>query len=854
MIILERYFGMWRVSDLKKPGTILFFLLLGNQIAAQEKISDFVSLGPMSVTTDFIIPESHVMQKIIEAGDPLSEGGVLPIRNDFTAYVAINGSSENGYLSINSERNPGGVSILDINFETTSKIWQTTASEAVDFSGVAGTINNCSGTVTPWNTIISCEEFQSPVDTNADGYYDIGWCIEISPETKTVIDKLWALGNFRHENVVIHQNERTLYQGADSTPGYLYKFVADTPGDLSSGALYVYSGAKNGSGNWVQLANATPAERNSTLTQSVAVGATEFRGIEDVEIGPDGWVYFAVKSEDRVYRFQDSDPIAGTTVLQMETYVGNATYPIAHSGGTSMVAWGSGNDNLVFDGDGNLWVTQDSSLQGNYIWVVESGHTQAAPKVKIFGRSPKGSEPTGITFSPDYRFLFMSIQHPDAANDTSTQLDTQGQAIAFNTGTSLVIALKQNLGTLWYKDADNDGFATETINSHISPGEGYTTTPLPLNDCNDQDATLNPNTVWYLDADRDGHAEQITINSCTQPGAGYTMETLPTDDCDDQNPEIREASLWYMDADQDGFATLIPMLSCTSPGIGYTTSVLPTTDCDDNNALLNPETIWYLDADGDGHAVEMTITSCTTPGIGYTTEELPTDDCNDMDAATWEAKIWYIDADGDGFASQQTLLSCDNPGGDYTDNVLPATDCDDNDPLINPNTIWYLDADGDGYSSEITSVGCGNPGEGFSTQLSDLQDCDDTNPEAQVTETWYLDLNMDGFAEGEPELSCGSPGEGYTNTFLPPEKELAKAGELLIYPNPTAGVFTINLDGVFRSIEITVINSAEQLVHKEKFENSNRVTLSLPQLSSGIYYIHFMGDGKKIAQPIIINR
>ncbi len=183
--------------------------------------------------------------------------------------------------------------------------------------------------------------FQGSRDFNNDGYDDFGWAIEIDPVTKTVIDqpgglngadKLWAMGNFKHENAAIHNNQRTVYQGADAAIGYLYKFIADNAQDLSSGNLYVYSGSKNGSGSWIQLANTTQAEQNSTVQQSANLGATVFDGIEDVEIGLDGMVYFAVKSENRVYRFQDSDPISGTTVSQMETYVGNAAYNVQHEG------------------------------------------------------------------------------------------------------------------------------------------------------------------------------------------------------------------------------------------------------------------------------------------------------------------------------------------------------------------------------------------------------------------------------------------------------------------------------------------------------------------------------------------
>lgn len=408
-----------------------------------KSINEFISVTPQIQNTDFIIPSSHTFQKIIVAGDLLTAGGTLPERNDFAGYVPIDGSSTLGYLSINSETSPGGVSILDINFNSTSKLWEVTASEAVDFSTVGGTKNNCSGTVTPWNTIISCEERIQFIDDNMDGYNDFGWAVEIDPASKQVIDKRWALGNFAHENAVVHNNERTLYQGADSNPGYLYRFVAYNDRDLSSGNLYVFAGSKAGAGNWVQINNTTIEERNTTLNQSEAVGATIFNGIEDVEIGPDGMVYFAVKGEDTVYRFLDSDPINGLEVT-METFVGDMEYIIAYEGGETSTPWGTGNDNLAFDGDGNLWVLQDGSE--NYIWLVEPGHTQANPKVRLFGIAPLGAEPTGITFTPDYNYLFLSIQGPDSSNNSSEQIDAAGNSVKFDNHITLVIAQNSNLG------------------------------------------------------------------------------------------------------------------------------------------------------------------------------------------------------------------------------------------------------------------------------------------------------------------------------------------------------------------------------------------------------------------------
>lgn len=448
---------------------LLNLLLFFSYYSYSQNIGDFTSITPNAQTDEFIISSSHTFQKIIEVGDALDIGGTLPINPDFTGYVPISGSSTNGYLSINSEANPGGNTILNISFNTSSKLWQTTASEAVNFTNptIVGTFANCSGTVTSWGTVISSEEFSIQTDTNADGYYDVGWNIEIDPVSKTVVNnqKLWALGNFKHENVAIHSNDRTVYQGADDLDGfgYLYKFVATSAQDLSKGDLYVYTGPKMGSGTWVKIndssipAHETPSHRNNTMALANGVGATNFSGIEDVEIGPNGWIYFAVKNapDRRVYRFQDSDPISGTTVANMETFVGNTdanqniTYNINDGTNTTAVAWGGGNDNLAFDGDGNLWVLQDGG--NNYIWVVKSGHSQTSPDVEIFGVVPSGSEPTGITFTPDYKYLFMSIQHPDSGN-TANQIDAAGNVVNFDKGTTLVIALNENLGSTLLTD------------------------------------------------------------------------------------------------------------------------------------------------------------------------------------------------------------------------------------------------------------------------------------------------------------------------------------------------------------------------------------------------------------------
>ncbi len=132
------------------------FLYLGT---SAQHISDFISIEPGGQGTTFDFPEgTHTWQKMIINGDALTAGGTMPDNHDFAGYVPIDGSSTTGYLSINSELTPGGVTILDINHDPVTKLWDVVASEAVDFSSVGGTARNCSGHVTAWGTIISSEE------------------------------------------------------------------------------------------------------------------------------------------------------------------------------------------------------------------------------------------------------------------------------------------------------------------------------------------------------------------------------------------------------------------------------------------------------------------------------------------------------------------------------------------------------------------------------------------------------------------------------------------------------------------------------------------------------------------------
>jgi len=483
---------------MKSTSTLLVAALLsGTQALAQapcptlpnDHISNFTSVMPSTQPQDLRIPATHTFQMLVQGGTPYSTQGSGNVKEsfDFTGYVpaGTGTSSTNGYLSINHEGSSAGssgVSMLDLSFNATTKLWNVMAKNPVNFAPVVGTFNNCSGGVTPWNTIVTCEENTPtfPTDSNNDRYLDFGWNVELDPATRSVKDqngngtpdKLWRMGRFKHENIVVAPDRRTVYEGADegADNSFVYKYVANTAGQLAEGNLYVLK--LNGpigtatTGTWIQVPNTTPAECNTTTPTARALGATSFSGVEDVDINPlTGQIYFTAKGPGSTYRFTDSGA-AGTTVTGFEVFVGNSSsvtnraYTINYGSGTVSEPWGTGNDNLTFDSQGNLYVLQDGGR--NHVWLVKPCHTQANPAVELFAVTPDGCEPTGMTFSPDEKFMFISLQNPNRTNTLAT-VDAAGQSVVFNKSTALVIARRGVLGAALSTGKDKDELAKADV-------------------------------------------------------------------------------------------------------------------------------------------------------------------------------------------------------------------------------------------------------------------------------------------------------------------------------------------------------------------------------------------------------
>lgn len=462
---------------MKKLFTLLSLLTFA-AISAQN-IGEFQSVRPVMTQAfnfTFSIPNTHIFQRVIQRGDA-SAMGIDADNYDFTGFVPTNGSSTEGVIALNHETSPGGVSLISVHFNAEDNLWLVDSVRTVDFSGVVNTVRNCSGGTTTWGTSITSEESISTADENNDGHNDIGWQVEIDVLTGKIKDydndgtpdKLYELGCFSHENIVVSNDGTVAYEGADmGSNGYVYKFIPNVAKQLNVGDLYVLKVnsedlTQANAGEWIQIPNKTAEERNNTVALAEAAGASNFNGVEDVEIGPDGFMYFTAKGTDRVYRFKEGNTVSEVSAFNI--HIDNVDYDISGSATTFQDP-----DNLAFDNQGNLYIMQDGG--NNYIWVTGPNHSIETPDIRIFANTPSGSESTGMTFTPDGKFMFVSIQHPAQFNFIP-QSDANGDLVTFNDDITMVIARREALG--------EDATSTVGINKNTSVATALSILPNPVN-------------------------------------------------------------------------------------------------------------------------------------------------------------------------------------------------------------------------------------------------------------------------------------------------------------------------------------------------------------------------------------
>jgi hypothetical protein len=331
------------------------------------------------------------------------------------------GESAGRYLyRVHEVGSNGSLSVTDL-FTGTTK----TIAQRVDWESLDPTV------WTPWGTLLFAEEtnaarFRDPdVPQAVAGLVYEVFFDEADPTLVKRVVARPAIGSKSHEGMRFDP-QGNLYSISERTPGYIFKFVPDRRGDLSSGQTYVLKvtqpiGDRVGAAEWIPLGReAVQVDASAAADQ---VQATGYGRPEDVEIatstgnnrGGANVAYVTITSEHRVLEIDLREPTgdSGHSTAFVSEYVSRAI------NATSEFEMP---DNLALDRAGNLYIAEDpggsfssGKRKGDDIWVAapnRGGQHATSPSVTRFATlTDCDAEPTGIYFDLASSRLFVNVQH-----------------------------------------------------------------------------------------------------------------------------------------------------------------------------------------------------------------------------------------------------------------------------------------------------------------------------------------------------------------------------------------------------------------------------------------------------------
>lgn len=447
--------GVSRKAFLKQAGAMalgftglqIFSGCTSTERSAKNLITD--PFGPLQADPNglFNLPEGFSYNIISEFGDSMDDGFYVPHRPD--GMAAFPGPDGLTILIRNHEVNPakgGAESAFGEDFGLTKKlnpedfydygknnnpgqggtttvVYDTKNQEVIrEYLSLTGTIRNCAGGPTPWNSWLSCEEIvSSPDDVYAKHH---GYVFEVPATIEMGVARpipIKAMGRFNHEAVAVDPDTDVIYLTEDEHEGLLYRFIPDTPGQLLNGgtlqALAINGAPSFDTRNWdsrtIEVGQQFDVEWNDLEEIDNPNGDLRFRGYEDgaarfargegMWYGNDG-IYFACTNGGpeklgQIWKYTPSDDEAsknesdspGTLELFVESMDSNI---IENADNLTVAPWG------------DLIVCEDCDEKQDLKGITPEG------RVYNFGRNAKSnSELAGAAFSPDGSTLFMNIQH-----------------------------------------------------------------------------------------------------------------------------------------------------------------------------------------------------------------------------------------------------------------------------------------------------------------------------------------------------------------------------------------------------------------------------------------------------------
>jgi len=331
---------------------------------------------------------------------------------------------------------------------TTTLVFDTEHRVLLDsWVSLGGTLNNCAGGVTPWNTWLSCEESFLPAATNQRPVSDRqrhwrtdhaekphGYVFEVPASGIADPQPIAAMGQFYHEAVAVDPDSGIAYMTEDNAPhAGFYRFKPTQPGKLNGGGrlqmMRVESGKDMRDGlplrqefdiDWVDIPEPEPRLTHGgdlatgVVRQGLASGGSSFVGLE-------GCIY----DEQRVYFTSKTGGSAGAGYIFEHDVAAQTIRLVYESAGHTQL---SGPDNITVSPRGSLLVCEDR-VTSNKAAQQLAGLTRSGEMFRFCQVNPalRGlyaghdlstsvlmAEWAGATFSRDGDWLFCNLYSPGA--------------------------------------------------------------------------------------------------------------------------------------------------------------------------------------------------------------------------------------------------------------------------------------------------------------------------------------------------------------------------------------------------------------------------------------------------------
>jgi len=303
------------------------------------------------------------------------------------------------------------------------------------------------------------------IDKHPQAPMHAGWIVEIDPyDPSSTPIKRTALGRCKHEGCDVHINKDgkvVVYMGDDQAFEYVYRFVSENKfqiGDqkhnlslLDEGELAVAEFTDQGVLIWHPLKwGSTPLTKDNGFTSQAdvvldmrkaadLVGATPMDRPEEIKVNPLSGNVFAVFTNN-IKRDPLHKDAANPRALNRHGHILELNPPqqdhsareykweifllagdpkskfdqAFYNNNLSSSGWFSSPDNCSFDQHGNIWIATDGfnrSGKADGIWVSPTNGKEKS-LTKQFLRSPIGAEICSPCFTPDFKTMFCSVQHP----------------------------------------------------------------------------------------------------------------------------------------------------------------------------------------------------------------------------------------------------------------------------------------------------------------------------------------------------------------------------------------------------------------------------------------------------------